>query len=209
MVASEGEKANLMNAVGVFSAPLVSQSVVLSPFGVIEDSFRIWASFLNPLLAVLVAIGALSLLRERSSSYRTIILSWMLVSGVGTFFAVTLQTEVWRIWYVQPLWLLGGAGVGSLLGTRNASNPARFEAKTAAIIFIAGVAVYFLEPLLGVGVFYVAAVSPVLSNIGRPRQNIQTVFATTLIIFVCVFFLNHALRSLYPLFLDPHNYLEH
>jgi hypothetical protein len=208
-VASEGEKANLINAVDVFSAPLVSQSMVLNPFGVIEDSFRIWASFLNPLLAVLVVIGALSLVREKSSSYRTIILSWMLVTGVGTFFAVTLQTEIWRIWYVQPLWLLGGAGVGSLQGTRSASSPAGFEAKTAAIIFIAGVAVYFLEPLLGAGVFYVAAVSPVLSNVGRSRASVQSVFATTLILFICVFFLSHALRSLYPLFLSPHNYLEH
>jgi hypothetical protein len=213
-VVSEGEKANLINAFHVFSAPLASQSLVLSPFGVIEDSFRIWALFLNPLLAILVVIGALFLVREKSSSYRTIMLSWMLVSGIGTFFAVTLQTEIWRIWYVQPLWLLGGAGVSGLLRTRNVSKPTStsgFEAKTAAIIFIAGLAVYFLEPLLGASVFYVAAVSPVMSNIGRKdsRASVQTPFATTLILFVCVFFLNHALRSLYPLFLDPHNYLEH
>jgi len=211
-VASEGEKANLISAFGIFSAPLMSQSLVSSPFGVIEDSFRIWASFLNPLLAILVFIGALLLVREKSSSYKTIMLSWMLVAGAGTFFAVTLQTEIWRIWYVQPLWLLGGVGVSGLLGTRNASKPAStsgFEAKTAIIIFIAGVAVYFMEPLLGASVFYIAAVSPVLSSIARRRQNIHSVFATTLILFVCVFFLNHALRSLYPLFLDPHNYLEH
>jgi hypothetical protein len=38
---------------------------------------------------------------------------------------------------------------------------------------------YFLEPLVGAGVFYVAAVSLVLSNIGRRRASVQTVFATT------------------------------
>jgi ABC-type phosphate transport system permease subunit len=95
---------------------------------------------------------------------------------------------------------------------RNPSKPAStsgFEAKTVATMFIAGAAVYFLEPLLGASVFYVAAVSSALSNIGRRRASVQAVFATTLILFVCVFFLNHALRSLYPLMLDPHNFRQH
>jgi hypothetical protein len=83
----------------------------------------LWVSFLNPLLMILAMVGVLSLVRERGSSYRIYLLSWMLVAGLGTFFAVTLQTEIWRIWYVQPLWLLGGAGVTTLLGTRNASDP--------------------------------------------------------------------------------------
>jgi di/tricarboxylate transporter len=95
---------------------------------------------------------------------------------------------------------------------RNPSKPAStsgFEAKTVAIIFIAGAAVYFLEPLLRASVFYVAAVSPLLSNIGKRRATVQTVFAPTLILFVCVFFLNQALRSLYPLTSDPHNFRQH
>jgi hypothetical protein len=205
---SETVRGRFTDAIRILASPLTEQRLALHPFDVIGIAMKLWASFLNPLLMILAMIGVLSLVRERGSSYKIYLLSWMLIAGLGSFFAVTLQTEIWRIWYVQPLWLLGGAGVSSLLGTRNASKLAStsgFEAyKTTAIIFIAGVAVYFLEPLLGAAVFYVAAVSPVLSNIGRRRASVQTVFATTLILFVSVFFLNHALRSLYPLILSPH-----
>jgi hypothetical protein len=203
----------LTTATQILASPLSEQSLLLRPFDVIGGAMNLWASFLNPLLMILVMVGVLSLVRENGSSYKIYLLSWMLITGLGTFFGVTLQTEIWRIWYVQPLWLLGGVGVSSLLGTRDPSNPSialGFEAgKTAAIIFIAGLAVFLLEPMMGASVFYVAAVSPVLSNVGRRRGNVQTVLAATLILFVCVFFLNHALRSLYPLMLNPHNFIEH
>jgi hypothetical protein len=207
VLGSETVRGRFTDAIQILASPLAERSLLLHPFDVIGSAMNVWASFLNPLLMILAMIGVLSLVRERGSSYKVYLLSWMLIAGLGTFFAVTLQTEIWRIWYVQPFWLLGGAGVSTLLGTRNASKPAStlgFEAKTAAIIFIAGVAVYFLEPLLGAIVFYVAAASPVLFSIGRRRASVQTVFATTLILFVSVFFLNHALRSLYPLILYPH-----
>jgi hypothetical protein len=208
VLGSETVRGRFTDAMQILASPLTEQSLLLHPFNVIGSAMKVWAPFLNPLLMILAMIGVLSLVRERGSSYKIYLLSWMLIAGLGTFFAVTLQTEIWRIWYVQPLWLLGGAGVTTLLGTHNASKPtgtSGFEAyKTAAIIIIAGVAVYFLEPLLGASVFYLAAVSPVLSNIGRRRASVQTVFATTLILFVSVFFLNHALRSLYPLILYPH-----
>jgi hypothetical protein len=207
VLASETVRGRFTDAIQILVSPLAERSMLLHPFDVIGTAMNVWVSFLNPLLMILAMIGVLSLIREKSSSYKIYLLSWMFIAGLGTFFAVTLQTEIWRMWYVQPLWLLGGAGVSSLLGTRNASKPEGtlgFEAKTAAIILLAGVAVCFLEPLLGAGVFYVAAVFPVLSNIGRRRASVQTVFATTLILFVCVFFLNHALRSLYPLMLYPH-----
>jgi hypothetical protein len=207
VLGSETVRGRFTDAMRILASPLSEQSLLFHPFDVIGSAMNLWASFLNPLLMILAMIGVLSLVRERGSSYKIYLLSWMLIAGLGTFFAVTLQTEIWRIWYVQPLWLLAGAGVSSLLGTRNASKPAitlGFDAKTAAIIFIAGVAVYFLEPSLGTIVFYVAAVLPVLSNFGRRRASVQIVFATTLILFVSVFFLNHALRSVYPLMLYPH-----
>lgn len=209
---SETEKGRLTEAIGILASPLTEQSLVLHPFDVIDGAMKVWAPSLNPLLMIFAMIGVVSLGRGRSSSYKIYLLSWMVIAGLGTFFAVTLQTEIWRIWYVQPLWLLGGAGVSSLLGMSNSSKPAvtsGLEAgKVAAVIFIAGLAVFFLQPTLGASVFYVAAVTPVLSNFGK-RRNVQTVFAVTLILFVSVFFLNHALRSLYPLILYPHNYLEH
>jgi hypothetical protein len=207
VLGSETVRGRFTDAIQILASPLAEQSLLLHPFDVIGSAMNLWASFLNPLLMILAMIGVLSLVREKGSSYKIYLLSWMLVAGLGTFFAVTLQTEIWRIWYVQPLWLLGGAGISSMLGTRNVFGPASgsgFEAKTIAIIFIAGLAVYLLEPLLGAGIFYVAAVSPVLSNIGRRRGRVQSVFATVLILFVSVFFLNHALRSLYPLILYPH-----
>jgi hypothetical protein len=207
VLGSETVRGRFTDAIQILASPLTEQSLLFHPFDVIGNAMNLWASFLNPLLMILAMIGVLSLVREKGSSYKIYLLSWMLVAGLGTFFAVTLQTEIWRIWYVQPLWLLGAAGVSSLLGTSNGSKPGTtlaFDAKTAAIIFIAGAAVYFLEPLLGAIVFYVAVVLPVLSNLGRRRASVQTVFATTLVLFVCVFFLNHALRGLYPLILYPH-----
>jgi hypothetical protein len=208
VLGGETVRGRFTDAIQILASPLTEQSLLLHPFDVIGTAMNLWVSYLNPLLMILAMIGVLSLVRERGSSYKIYLLSWMVIAGLGTFFAVTLQTEIWRIWYVQPLWFLGAAGVSSLLGTSSASKPAGtlgFDAgKTAAIIFIAGLAAYFLEPFVGAGVFYVAAVSPVLSNIGRRRASVQTVFATTLILFVCVFFLNHALRSLYPLILYPH-----
>jgi hypothetical protein len=81
--------------------------------------------------------------------------------------------------------------------------------RTAAILGIAGLAVFFLEPVAGSIIFYVAALSIVLIHLGGQRANTKTVLASVFVLFVLVFFLDHALRSLYPLILDPHNYLEH
>jgi cell division protein FtsW (lipid II flippase) len=82
-------------------------------------------------------------------------------------------------------------------------------ARTALIIGIAGLAVFFLEPTVGTLIFYVAVLSIVVVHLGGQRTNAKTILASAFILFLLVFFLNHALRSLYPLFLDPHNYLEH
>lgn len=212
-VGSETEKARLIETVRHFSAPLVNQSLVLNPFGVIGDSFRMWAPFLNPLLAILVAIGALFLVREKLSSYKTLVLSWMIVTGVGTFFAVTLQTEIWRIWYLQPLWLIAAAGVSGLLRVSNLAAVAlksNLEVVTvASIIVLSGLVLLFLEPVLGSWIFYPIALLPALFNYRGREANSRSIFAVSLIVFVSLFFLNHALRSLYPLILDPHNFLEH
>jgi hypothetical protein len=72
-------------------------SLPLRPFDVIGSAMKVWSSFLNPLLMILAMIGVLSLVCERGSSYKIYLLSWMLIAGLGTFFAVTLQTGIWRI----------------------------------------------------------------------------------------------------------------
>jgi hypothetical protein len=213
VLGSKTARGRFIDAVQLLESPLTKQPMLLHPFDVIGTGMKLWTSFLNPLMMILAMIGVLSLVRERGSGYKTYLLSWMLIAGLGTFFAVTLQTEIWRIWYVQPLWLLGGAGVSTLLGTRYASKPVislgSETGKTAAILLIAGLAVLLLEPILGASVFYVAAVSPVLFNIRRRRASVQSVFVAALILFVCVFFLNHALRSLFPLMLNPHYFRGH
>lgn len=210
---SQAERRLIREALGTFTAPLASQSLVLSPFGVIGDSFRIWASFLNPLLSILVVIGALLLVGEKPSSYKTLVLSWMLVTGIGTLFAVTLQTEIWRIWYVQPLWLLAGVGMNGLLHIARASSRAsrsNSAAIVAVIIPLAGLGVFILQPILGSGVFYLVAMLPALFSLRRSsKTNSYTLLATLFMLFVSLFFLNHTLRSLYPLILNPHNFIEH
>jgi hypothetical protein len=210
---SETEKARFVETVIDFEGPLNAPSLVQHPFGVIYDALRIWAPFLNPLLMVLAIAGVVMLIRERSSSYKIFILSWMAIAGVGTFFAVTLGTEIWRIWYLQPLWILGATGIRGLLQWANSTWNERAShlvaARTTLIIGIAGLAVFFLEPTVGSIVFYLAALSIIVVHFGGQRANAKTILASAFILFVLVFFLNHALRSLYPLFLDPHNYLEH
>ena len=210
---SDTERAKLIEAIQIYSAPLTEPSLAQHPFGVIYDALRIWSPFLNPLLMVLAIVGVVLLIRERASSYKIFMLSWMAVAGIGTFFAVTLNTEIWRIWYLQPLWLLGATGIRGLLQMGNSiwNEQASYlvPARTALIISIAGIAVFLLDPAMGSVVFYVAALSIVLIHLGGQRANTKTVLASVFILFVLVFFLNHALRSLYPLILDPHNYLEH
>jgi hypothetical protein len=210
---SETEKARLIETVIDFEGPLNAPSLVEHPFGVIYDALRIWAPFLNPLLMVLSVAGVVMLIRERSSSYKILMLSWMAIAGVGTFFAVTLGSEIWRIWYVQPLWILGATGTRGLLqwanSTSNGRASHRIAARTTLIIGIAGLAVFFLYPIVGSIVFYVAALSIVVLHLGGQNANAKTILASALILFILVFFLDHALRSLYPLFLNPHNYLEH
>lgn len=102
--------------------------------------------------------------------------------------------------------------MSSLLGTRDPTKHATVHyseiARTAVTICIAGVAVFLLQPVLGSSIFYLAALSPLLFSLGRRRASMNTVFATTLFLFVSVFVLNHALRSLYPLVLEPHNFRE-
>jgi len=209
---SETQKARLVETILDFEGPLNAPSLVQHPFGVIYYALRIWASFLNPLLLVLAMVGVVVLTRERSSIYKIFILSWMVIAGVGTFFAVTLGTEIWRIWYLQPLWILGATGIRGLLqsanSTWNGDASHLVAARTTLVVGIAGLAVFFLEPTVGSLIFYVAALSIVLVHLDG-RANAKTILASALILFIIVFFLNHALRSLYPLFLDPHNYLEH
>jgi hypothetical protein len=210
---SDAERARLLETVRNFTAPLGAPSLVEHPFGVIYDAFRVWSPFLNPLLMVFAIVGVVLLVRERVSAYRVFVLSWMAVAGIGTFFAVTLNTEIWRIWYLQPLWLLGATGIRGLLQMGNSiwNDQASYlvPARTALILSIAGIAVFLLDPVVGSAIFYLAALSIVLIHLGGQRANIKTVLVSVFILFVLVFFLNHALRSLYPLILDPHNYLEH
>jgi hypothetical protein len=210
---SHTERARLIDAISIYTAPLAEPSMVQHPFGVIYDALRIWSPMLNPLLMVLAIVGVVLLVRERASNYKVFILSWMAVAGVGTFFAVTLETEIWRIWYLQPLWLLGATGIKGLLQMGNSiwGGQASYlvVARTALIISIAGIAVFLLDPAVGSVIFYIAALSIVLIHLGGQRANAKTVLASAFVLFVLVFFLNHALRSLYPLILDPHNYLEH
>jgi hypothetical protein len=162
---------------------------------------------------VLAIAGVVLLVRERASNYKVFMLSWMVVAGIGTFFAVTLETEIWRIWYLQPLWLLGATGIKGLLQMGNSiwSVQASYlvAARTALIISIAGIAVFLLDPVVGSVIFYVAAVSVIVIHLRGQRANARTILASAFVLFILVFFLNHALRSLYPLILDPHNYLEH
>ncbi len=210
---SDTERARLIETVSNFTAPLTAPSLIEHPFGVIYDAFRVWSPMLNPLLMAFAIVGVMLLVRERASNYKVFVLSWMAVAGIGTFFAVTLNTEIWRIWYLQPLWLLGATGIRGLLQVGNSiwggEASYLFVARTALIIGIAGIAVFLLDPVVGSVIFYVAALSIVLIHLGGQRASTKTVLASAFILFVLVFFLNHALRSLYPLILDPHNYLEH
>jgi fumarate reductase subunit C len=82
-------------------------------------------------------------------------------------------------------------------------------ARTALIISIAGIAVFLLDPVVGSVIFYVAAVSVIVIHLRGQRANARTILASAFVLFILVFFLDHALRSLYPLILDPHNFLEH
>lgn len=210
---SDTEKTRLIETVSNFTGPLRAPSLVEHPFGVIYDALRVWSPLLNPLLMVLAIVGVVLLVRERASNYKVFMLSWMAVAGIGTFFAVTLNTEIWRIWYLQPLWLLGATGIRGLLQMGNSiwndQTSYLIVARTALIISIAGIAVFLVDPVVGSVIFYVAALSIVLIHLGGQRANTKTVLASAFILFVLVFFLNHALRSLYPLILDPHNFLEH
>jgi hypothetical protein len=212
VIGSETEKARLVETVLDFGGPLNTPSLVEHPFGVIYDALRIWAPFMNPLLAVLAVAGVVMLIRERSSGYKIFMLSWMTIAGAGTFFAVTLGTEIWRIWYLQPLWILGATGIRGLLHANSSWNEGAsylVAVRTTLIIYIVGLAVFFLEPIVGSTIFYFAALSIVVVHLGGQRANAKTILVSAFILFVLVFFLDHALRSLYPLFLDPHNYLEH
>jgi fumarate reductase subunit C len=210
---SDTERARLIETVRNFTAPLTAPSLIEHPFGVIYDALRVWSPMLNPLLMVLAIVGVVLLVRERASNYKVFMLSWMAVAGIGTFFAVTLNTEIWRIWYLQPLWLLGATGIRGLLqmGDSIWNEQASYlvAARTALIISIAGIAVFLLDPAVGSVIFYVAALSVIVIHLRGQRANARTILASAFILFVLVFFLNHALRSLYPLILNPHNYLEH
>jgi hypothetical protein len=209
---SETERWKLMDTIKIFTLHLAERPVVFSPIDMLDHALKVWAPFLNPLLMILVLLGVLGVVRERSSSYSVFLLSWMAIAGAGSLLPVSVEAEIWRIWYVQPLWLLAGAGVSSLLGTRDLTKHATVHysaiARTAMTICIAGVAVFLLQPVLGSSIFYLAALSPILFSLGRRRASMNTVFATTLFLFVSVFVLNHALRSLYPLVLEPHNFRE-
>lgn len=214
LIAGSGiERARLTEMIGDFWEPVTGQSTLLRTPEIILTALRTWAPFLNPLLMILAGIGVLFLTRELSSKYKVFLLSWMTITGLGAFLGVVLETEVWRIWYVQPLWILGGIGAGSLvqgIELRNRdgiSGPLAFQ--TTAMVLVAGLAVFILEPILGTGIFYFAAVAPLLLWLDRKPVDAHAIYSAALALFVLVFFLNQALRGLYPLIMDPHNFREH
>jgi hypothetical protein len=211
---SNVERARLIETIGTYSAPLTEPTQIQHPLNTIYDALRVWAPFLNPLLMILAMLGVVLIVCERSSSYKVFMLSWMVLAGIGTFFAVTLQTEIWRIWYVQPLWILGAAGIKGLLQIGSSDEgggqiPYLVVARIAIITCVAGLAVVLLEPVVGSIIFYAAIISIATIHICGYGGNTKTVFVTAVILFVSIFFLDHALRSLYPLILNPHNFLEH
>jgi hypothetical protein len=97
LLGGETVRGRFTDAMRILASLLREQSLLLHPFDVIGSPMKLWASFLNPLLIILAMLGVLSLVREKGSSYKIYLLSWMLIAGLGTFFAVTLQTEIWRI----------------------------------------------------------------------------------------------------------------
>jgi len=219
-VSTQAERAlEFGRAITDFMAPLANQSSLLSPFGIIRHELGVWAPFLNPILMVLAAAGVLCLVLERPSAYKILLLCWMAVAGTGTFFAVGFEGGIWiwRMWYLQPLWLLAATGINGLLQTGDSNNDrvalapegAKIDWRSTATVLVGGLVVVVFQLVAGASAFYVGAVSPLLLGVGRRRANAQTIFASILILFLCLFFLNQALRSLFPLILYPHNYLEH
>jgi hypothetical protein len=211
-LASEAQRATLLQAIRNFSAPLRNLAVVLSPYDPLTEAFGTWAPFLNPFLMILAGAGVIRLLRSNGSPFSTLLLSWALVSGAGTFAAVALRTEIWRIWFVQPLWLLAGIGVGGVLRIRGPQSNWKFPdpatALAGVVLVAVGVAVSFLQPMIGSGIFYLSTLAPLMISLTRNRSRADSVFANALTVFIAVFFLNHALRSLQPLIIDPHNFRE-
>ena len=210
---SETERWKLTDTIEIFTLHLAEGPVVFSPIDTLDHALRVWAPFLNPLLMILVVLGVLTIVRKRSSSYGIFLLSWMTITGAGSLLPVSVGAEIWRIWYVQPLWLVAAAGLNGLLKAANSPASAikvDLEAiMVAAIIILSGLALLFLQPILGSWIFYPIALLPALFKYRGREANSRSIFAVSLVVFVSLFFLDHALRSLYPLILDPHNFLEH
>jgi hypothetical protein len=212
-------RSDWMSAIGLYTLPLIQPSSLLTFGDAMTELFLNWTPFLPPILLVICLVGVYCLSKQEGV-VRNYLVGWIIAWCIGSILVAPTgfnptnvglsETGLWRMLYVSPLPILLALGIHKGLGIFNrlqesdSFRPWSRNAFLVSVVLIVASAVLFIseEPaarLITVGA--VVALFAVLMMRFPTHPTARFLIATVLVMLL----VNAALRSLYPLLLDPHS----
>jgi len=205
----------------LYSLTKVNATSLLPIFGNALTGLLVdWGSFLPPFLLLVSLVGAYTLHSEEGI-IKNYLLAWIAAWCLGSILIAPLgysysnpvagETELWRMLYISPLPILLALGIQKCFDLTKIFQMFEVEPDRrfpqigfSAILIVAAGSLFILsDPVTRLIATFGVLVSVLFISI---RFQNKGDFARTLVMSIIILLLiNTALRSLYPLLLDPHN----
>ncbi len=212
---------DIANAVNLYLSSPASPFSLLNFGGALVELFSSWGPFVPPILLLLSLVGAYSLSRRRGITTNYLI-AWIATWCVGSILVAPLgynptnvgasESGLWRMLYVSPLPFLLALGLEKCVslskrtiasgGSQNISSRAVPVLSFVPFVALGGVLFVIWDPNIRLLLVASALVLALVLTAMLPSYQTVDVLIVSVLILVL---LNAALRSLFPLLLDPHN----
>jgi len=210
---------DLMNTLGLYVSPFIQPGSLLTFGGAMQELFVNWTPFIPPLLLLLCLVGVYSL-SGRQGGARNYVVAWVVTWCIGSFLVAPSgynatnpglsETGLWRMLYVSPLPILLALGWEKCLDISKRCQipslgkkwPLKSHLTSLALIAVSAGLFLFEDPLVRLAILTGVVVAVIVVGFKFPRYQTARSFLAAILILL---FVNAALRSLYPLLLDPHS----
>ena len=132
---------DLINAIGLYAAPLVQPGSLLTFGGAMQELFLDFTPFIPPLLLLLCLVGVYSL-SGREGVTRNYVVAWIVTWFIGSILVAPSgyspanpglsESGLWRMLYVSPLPILLALGLEKCLKVSNRWQAPSMSGKLAA-----------------------------------------------------------------------------
>ena len=217
-----GLRGDIANAFSLYLFPFLHFEAMLNSFtGAWLEMWTSWSSFLSPTLILIAFVGAYSL-KNLQGGVKGYLIAWLAVWCVGSILVApigylptspaTSETQLWRMLYLSPLPILLALGLSKCFQAIRQPvvlSPVNVPRLQPAVLSMAIAAFslplfLFSTPLIRLGSVIIGCLTAlILANRFGCKDSARTMTIIMLLLIV----VNAALRSLYPLLLDPHNLL--